>query len=354
MKIVIFGLTVTSSWGNGHATLWRGLIHALVNKGHRVIFFEHDTAYYASHRDYHGVHGVEIVLYESWNTAARRAELDCSDADAGIITSYCSDARNAAAVLLSSRTPCKIYYDLDTPVTLAALKNGEYPVYVPSEGLQEFDMVLSFTGGSSLPELQKKLNAARVMPLYGSVDPAAHYPVAPSRYYKADLSYLGTYADDRRDSFNRFVITPALHCKEHSFVVGGAQYTDTDQWPPNITHFAHIPPPAHPSFFCSSSYTLNITRGAMISYGYCPSGRLFEAAACGVPIITDYWKGLEEFFEPMSEILVVESSDDVIDLLQSQDGEKKRIARSAYERVMNQHTAAHRALQLESYITSMR
>jgi spore maturation protein CgeB len=198
MKIVIFGLTISSSWGNGHATLWRALCRALAGRGHRVVFFERDVPYYAAHRDRLYPDGCDLRLYGAWAMVVREAERTLRDADAAMVTSYCPDGAAASALVLESRVPAKVYYDLDTPVTLERLAGGEEVPYLPPGGLAGFDLVLSYTGGRALDELQRRLHARAVAPLYGSVDPEVHHPVAPHPAFSAELSYIGTYADDRQ------------------------------------------------------------------------------------------------------------------------------------------------------------
>lgn len=349
MKLVIFGLTVSSSWGNGHATLWRGLIRALVARRHEVVFLERDVSYYAGHRDLFAIDGGELVLYSQWEDVAApggvaRRHLD--DADVGMVTSYCPDGPAAAALVLDSRVAVKSFYDLDTPVTLDRVRAGEAVGYLPAEGLGGFDIVLSYTGGRALEELQTMLGARVTAPLYGSVDPTVHRNVAQMDHYRSDLSYLGTYAADRQAALERFFIEPARRMSGKKFVIGGAQYPVDFPWTGNIHFVRHLPPAEHPAFFSSSRMTLNITRKAMADYGYCPSGRLFEAAACGCPLMSDAWEGLEAFFEPGREIAVVRETSEAVAALEMSDEELTRMARAARERVLAEHTAEKRAQEM--------
>ncbi|HCC57591.1 MAG TPA: glycosyltransferase [Solibacterales bacterium] len=298
MKVVIFGLSISSSWGNGHATLWRALCRAMVRRGHRPVFFERDVEYYASHRDLHSIEGGRLVLYSDWDATLADARRELSSADAGMVTSYCPDGVAATRLVLDTNLPLRCFYDLDTPVTLDALQSGEPVAYLTERGLSDFDLVLSYTGGRALTELSHRLGARLALPLYGSVDPDVHHPVPGDAEQQSDLSYLGTFAEDRQASLVDFFIEPARRLPSRRFCLGGAQYRQDFPWTSNIFFRRHVPPAAHPAFYCSSDFTLNITRRAMRAMGYCPSGRLFEAAACGVPILTDTWEGLEEFFTP--------------------------------------------------------
>lgn len=350
MKLVIFGLTISSSWGNGHATLWRGLVNALARRGHRVVFFERDVPYYREHRDLWEIPGGELVLYPDWPSVAAEAARQADEADAAIVTSYCPDGAAAADAVLGSRARRKVFYDLDTPVTLQAVAAGRPPAYLPDGGLGGFDLVLSFTGGRALDGLKSLLGARRVAPLYGWADPELHRPSAAVDAYRADLSYLGTYAADRQEALEALFVAPARRLPRRRFVIGGAQYPDDFPWAPNIRFVSHLPPAEHPAFFSSSLLTLNITREAMKQMGWCPSGRLFEAAACGVPIVSDRWEGLSTFFEPGREILEVGDTDDVATALLLPRDHLATVAHRARERVLTEHTAARRAAELRDLL----
>lgn len=344
MKIVVFGLTISSAWGNGHATLWRGLCRALRQCGHEVTFFERDVPYYASHRDDGNPEGCDLVLYSDWPAA--RAAGALRDADVAMVTSYCPDGQRAADLILDAGAPMKVFYDLDTPVTLERLARGESVSYLPGPGLSGFDLVLSYTGGRALDDLRRILGARNVAPLYGSVDPDHHRPVPADASRQSDMSYLGTYAADRQSSLERLFIEPARRRPRLRFALAGSQYPPDFPWNPNIFYFSHMPPPDHPSFYCSSGLTLNVTRGPMADMGYCPSGRLFEAAACGTAILSDWWEGLDQFFEPGQQILIADSTDSALDALDLPSGDRRRIARAGRERALDCHTAQVRAREL--------
>jgi spore maturation protein CgeB len=350
MKLVIFGLTISSSWGNGHATLWRGICRALVERGHKVIFFERDVPYYAQHRDCQNIEGGELILYTSWDEVRDRASRHLADADVGMVTSYCPDATASTELLLGSPARLKTFYDLDTPVTLQALEAGHQVPYIGPRLLADFDLVLSYTGGVALADLEKRLGARRVAPLYGHVDPGVHRPVPPSKQYQCELSYLGTYAPDRQQTLNRLFIQPARRLPQQRFLIGGAQYPADFPWTENVYFVWHVPPPEHASFFCSSRLTLNVTRQAMATMGYCPSGRLFEAAACGTPILSDAWPGLDNFFKPGREILVAHDTAEAVNALSLSDAELRQIAEAARQRTLDEHTSKHRVIYLEQVL----
>ena len=346
MKLVVFGLSISSSWGNGHATLWRGLIRALGEAGHDVVFFEWDAPFSAPHRERVELPGCRLELYTTWESIRPRAERELDECDAAIVTSYCPDGVRAARLVLGSRAPRKLFYDLDTPVTLERLRRGESVEYLPPEGLAGFDLVLSFTGGLALDELRRRLGARAVAPLYGSVDPAVHRRAPPSEAFRCDVSYLGTYSSDRQQALEQLLFEAARGQRDRRFLVAGAMYPSGIGWPANVRKRDHLPPRQHAAFYCSSSLTLNLTRAAVARMGYCPSGRLFEAAACGTPVVTDEWEGLERFFQPGEEILVARSADDTRAALALPRAELQKIGQAARERTLDEHTAKVRARQL--------
>jgi len=343
MKIIIFGLTVSSSWGNGHATLWRGLIRALARRNCDIVFYERDTPYYALNRDLTDIPGAELVLYADWSDVAHRARSDLAAADVGLVTSYCPDAVRAAERLHAAGRPLSVFYDLDTPVTLARITAAQPVDYLGPHGLRDFDLVLSFTGGRALEELQRRLGARMTAPLYGHVDPSTHRPAPMQPHYVSDLSYLGTYSSDRQNALQRLLLDPAISLPARRFMIGGAQYPQEFPWCPNLHFVRHLPPSEHAAFFCSSRLTLNVTREPMRQMGWCPSGRVFEAAACGTAVISDDWMGLGDFYTEGSEVLIARSAEDVVQAIELSDSELKRIARAASDRTMAQHTSAHRA-----------
>jgi spore maturation protein CgeB len=353
MNIVVFGLTISSSWGNGHATIWRGLCRALAGRGHRLTFFERDVPYYAAHRDATAPEGCNLRLYAAWEDVLAPAREAIAHADVAMVTSYCPDAQVASDLVLDSSAGVKVFYDLDTPVTLDRLARGELVDYVPRGGLGSFDLVLSFTGGGALVALREQLGARAVAPLYGSVDPDAHRPVAPDPDRLFDLSYLGTFAADRQLALDRLLIEPARRRPDRRFAIAGSMYPVDFPWTPNIYYLRHMPPPDHPAFYCSSGWTLNITRGPMADMGFCPSGRLFEAGACATPVISDTWDGLDTFFEPGREIYIAREPEDVLRALDLSEEERLRIGRAARERTLAEHTADTRARQFEDILAGV-
>jgi spore maturation protein CgeB len=315
-----------------------------------VIFFERNVPYYAAHRDFEEMPSGELILYSEWKDVAARAKRHLNDADIGMVTSYCPDAVIASALLLEAPAPVRAFYDLDSPVTLSRLRAGLPVDYLGPRGLRDFDLVLSYTGGDAIRQLQSQLGARRVEVLYGSVDPAVHTPVRVNDRYKGHLSYLGTHSPDRDAALQTLFVEPARRLPEHRFILGGSQYGAAFPWNRNIYFLGHVPSADHPAFYCSSMLTLNVTRQPMAELGYCPSGRLFEATACGAAVLSDVWPGLDRFFEPGAEILVAGSSEEAMQALNRSPEELAKIARAGRERTLAVHTSHARAEQFEEII----
>lgn len=346
MRFVVFGLSVSSSWGNGHATLWRGLVAALARAGHHVTFLERDQPWYAAHRDLHELPGGELVLYRDPAELRPRAAAALARADVALATSYCPDGPLACAWILDSRAPIKAFYDLDPGATLELSTGGRAVPWLGPGGLRDFDLVLSFTGGRALDELAGRLGARRVVPLYGFVDPEVHHPAPPAAPFRGDLSYLGTYAPSRQAALAELFLRPAVLRPDRRFVLAGSMYGAEFPWGENVRWVRHLEPALHPSFFCSSALTLSVTRAEMKALGHCPSGRLFEAAACGVPVVSDAFDGLDRFFTPGDEVLVAERAEDVLAALDRPAAALARIGARARARALEEHTAAARVREL--------
>ncbi|HZH26348.1 MAG TPA: glycosyltransferase [Azospirillaceae bacterium] len=350
MKLAVFGLAVSSSWGNGHATLWRGLIRAMARRGHRVVFFERDQPWYADTRDTTELPGGTLVLYRDWEEVRARAGRELADADCAMVTSFCPDGVAATRLMGDANVPVRAFYDLDTPVTLAKLAAGETLPWIGPEGLGLFDLVLSYTGGAALDALRDRLGARDPVPLYGWADPEVHRPVPAVERFRADLSYLGTYAADRQAGVEALFVEPARRRPGRRFTLAGAMYPADFPWTDNIWFVRHLPPEEHAAFLSSSRLTLNVTREAMAAMGWCPSGRLFEAAAAGVPVVSDVWEGLDTFFRFGTEILPARTTADVLHALELSGAELSRIAAAAQARTLAEHTADRRAAVLEGMV----
>jgi spore maturation protein CgeB len=321
----------------------------MARRGHTVTFYEKAVPYYASTRDGWSLpSGVQLRLYGAFEEVCAEAEADLDNADLAMSTSYCPDGTAAAQLLFDSKATIKAFYDLDAPVTLSTYRSGQQVPYLPPQGLRDFDLALSYTGGRTMSELQSCLGARMVAALYGSVDPETYRPVPAVDEYRSALSYLGTYAKDRQAALHELFIGPAQALPDTKFLLAGAQYPEDFPWRPNIYFVRHLPSDLHASCLCSGRATLNVTRRTMAEFGFCPSGRLFEAAACGTAILSDWWEGLDHFFTPGLEFVRVDTTRDVLDALQLSDLELHRIGMAARARTLEQHTADARVLELES------
>jgi spore maturation protein CgeB len=348
LEIVIIGLSITSSWGNGHATTYRGLVGELCARGHSVLFLERDAPWYAENRDLPKPPFCRTCLYESVEELKAVYGTDVRSADLCIVGSFTPDGADICEWVTALAKGVSAFYDIDTPVTLAKLERGEWD-YLTPRVISRFDLYLSFTGGPTLQRLEQQYASPMARALYCAVDPLLYAPTATLKRW--DLGYMGTYSDDRQPSLERLLVEPARRWREGSFVVAGPQYPTSIRWPANISRIQHLAPATHREFYNSQRFTLNITRAEMIAAGYSPSVRLFEAAACATPIISDFWAGLDEFFEIGTEILVAKDSREALRLL-TEVPENERIALGgrARKRVLAEHTAGRRAEQLEDYV----
>ncbi len=348
MRITFFGLTISSSWGNGHATPYRALIRALQRLGHEVTFFEKDVPYYAKHRDFEHSDYCDVVLYRNLGSVYSYALIAAGMSDIVVNASYCPDGARIADKMLSIDGPLHVYYDLDTPVTLGSFERGEEVEYIRPDQISRFELVLSFTGGRILDELETKYGARLARPLYGCVDPDIYHRVPVRSDFACDLSYMGTYAADRQPKLESLFLEPAAQMEDKRFLLAGPMYPPALRIPSNVRRLEHVSPHNHPALYSSSAWTANITRTEMADWGYCPSGRFFEAAACGTPILTDRWEGLDNFFEiegPERELLVVQTAQDVRAALALAPAERDAMARRARARTLEEHTGMVRAQQ---------
>jgi len=347
LDLVIFGLSLSSAWGNGHATTYRALIKGLAAEGHRVLFLERDAPWYAPHRDLPAPEFCEFELYDDLDRALDAHAARIARADAVIVGTYVPEG---AALIdrLAARRPRRLcFYDIDTPVTLAGLARGE-ETHLAARQVPEFDLYLSFSGGRALERLERSWGARRAEALFCAVDPELYRPTGePPRW---DLGYLGTYSPDRQPMLERLLLAPARARPDLRFVVAGPQYPDDIDWPANVERIEHLPPSDHAAFYSRQRLTLNVTRAAMVESGLSPSVRLFEAAACGTPILSDPWEGIEALFPPGEAILLASSEAEALEALALDEGARAGIAERARQIVLAAHTGQARARRLVELI----
>ena len=353
MKFVILGLSITSSWGNGHATTYRALVRALAARGHDVLFLERDVPWYAENRDLPSPPFCRTRLYTSVVELEDRCAESIRDADVAMVGSYVPDGIAVGDLVQRHAHGVTAFYDIDTPVTLARLETGDVEYLAPRQ-IPGYDLYLSFTGGPTLDVLHDRFGSPRPRPLYCSVDPELYFPDGKNRK-RYDLGYLGTYSDDRQPVLERLMLQAAKRWPDGRFVVAGPQYPDAIAWPPNVERIQHLAPARHRTFYNQARYTLNVTRRDMVKAGYSPSVRLFEAAACGSVIISDDWKGLDRFFTPAVEILLSRNARDTCGYLRDiPEQDRRQIGARARARVLAAHTAEHRARELEEFVDEVR
>ncbi|HEX8324800.1 MAG TPA: glycosyltransferase [Tepidisphaeraceae bacterium] len=348
LRIVIIGLTITSSWGNGHATTYRGLVRELAARGHDVLFLEHDKPWYLANRDLPNPPYGRTELYADLDDLSARFGILVREADVTIVGSYVPQGVEVGQWVIDTANGLTAFYDIDTPVTLAKLGRGDLE-YLSPDLIRQYDLYLSFTGGPTLRRLEQTFGSPCARALYCSVDPTLYFQ--EQRPLRWSLGYLGTYSIDRQPTLETLLIEPSRRWPEGSFVVAGPQYPPDIEWG-RVERIEHLPPAVHRRFYNEQAFTLNVTRSDMIAAGYSPSVRLFEAAACGVPIISDWWDGLDTLLTPDDEILIARTPDDVLRYLRDLSVDHRRaIGQRAMAKVLGAHTAAHRAAELEGHVS---
>jgi spore maturation protein CgeB len=312
-----------------------------------VTFLERDQPWYVRHRDLPDPDFCRLEFYRD------RFELETfgdliEDADAVIVGSYVAEGVPIGDWVQRIRTGVTAFYDIDTPVTLAKLARGDFE-YLSPDLIPAFDPYLSFTGGPALAILEQRYGSPAARVLYCTADDELHRPrpIVP----RFDLGYLGTYSPDRQPALERLLIEPARRAPELRFVVAGPQFPADIAWPPNVTRVEHVGPDDHAEFYASCRFTLNVTRADMARAGYSPSVRLFEAAACASPIISDRWAGIETLFTPGREILLADRADDVLRaLLEMSEQDRRALGAATRVRLLRAHRASRRAAELEEHL----
>ena len=351
MKYVIIGLSITSSWGNGHATTYRALLKELSALGHDILFLERDVPYYAKNRDMKNPEFCRVGLYKTISVLKDRYRNEVANADVVIVGSYVPQGVEVGQWVLKTATGITAFYDIDTPVTLAKLSRRDFEYLNPAL-ISKYDLYLSFSGGPILEYLENHYGSPKARPLYCSVDTDLYYP--EDRKIQWQMGYLGTYSEDRQPTVVRLLDRPAAQFPDKRFVVAGPQYPSDYTWSANVERIEHLPPAKHRSFYNSQKFALNVTRQDMIKAGYSPSVRLFEAAACGVPIISDFWNGIDSIFDLNEEIFIAGTTKDVVDIFNTIDpAERKRKGEKARQKVLKYHTAQARAKELEQHVNEV-
>lgn len=349
MKIAILGLSVTSSWGNGHATAFRSLVKGLSKRGHSVVFLERDMPWYSANRDMPESEFCSIIIYNSVSQLKKDHLKEIVQADAVIVGSYVPDGIEAGQWVIDNAPGIKAFYDIDTPVTLSKLRSNTCS-YLSPRLIPHYDIYLSFSGGKCPGIFEYEFGSPATRQFYCSVDPDLYYPSRSVK--KWDLGYLGAYSDDRQSSLENLMLEAARRWEKGRFIVAGPQYPQHISWPNNVERIEHMPPSLHIDFYNHQRFTLNITRADMIKTGYSPSVRLFEAAACGVPVISDWWEGIDSIFTPGEAIFISRSPNDTLEILNNiSERHRLNVGEKAKQTVLKQHTGLQRAIEFEEYVS---
>ncbi|WP_108396156.1 CgeB family protein [Devosia submarina] len=350
--IVIVGLSLSSSWGNGHATTFRSLIRGLHAHGKRVLFLERDVPWYANNRDLPNPDFCALEYYSSVEDLLARFTAPLEAAEAVIVGSYVPEGVAVIDALHKLALGQFCFYDIDTPVTLAKLVRDDEE-YLARRQIPLFDTYFSFSGGPVLDRLEEEFGAQSAMPLYCSVDAERYGPTNGRKIW--DLGYLGTYSPDRQPTLEKLLIEPARLLPDLRFVVAGPQFPADIDWPPNVERIEHLPPAEHRAFYNQQRFTLNVTRADMIAAGWSPSVRLFEAAACGTPVISDIWNGIDDLLPAGEAILLAQTTADVVQTLtQMGEAERQSLADAARRHVLAEHTSTARSGELISMLGTSR
>jgi spore maturation protein CgeB len=339
--VVVLGLSLSSSWGNGHATTYRSLLSGLRGLGLNVLFLERNVPWYADNRDLARPSYCRLAFYENLDELKARFSNAIAEAGAVVVGSFVPEGASVLDFVFATAGGAVAFYDIDTPVTLSKLA-ARTADYVALRHIVQFDVYFSFTGGPTLQRLEREFGARQAVALYCSASEDQYRPTNEAIVW--DLGYLGTYSPDRQPGLERLLLEPARRRPKTRFVVAGAQYPPEIAWPKNVERIEHLAPSAHASFYSRQRFTLNVTRADMAGCGWSPSVRLFEAAACGTAIISDPWPGLSELFPENEAVLIARRTEDVVAMLNDiDDAHRTRIAAAARQRVLAAHTGRARA-----------
>ena len=348
MRIAFYGSSILSTYWNGAATYYRGLIRALSELGHHIVFYEPDVFDRQSHRDLDSFDWCDVVVYEGTLAAVREVAQRAARADIVIKASGVGFADDLLlSELLKAARPeaLKIFWDVDAPATLAQMQ--EDPDHPLRKALHKLDLVLTYGGGDPVVRAYRALGAGSCIPVYNALDPIDHHPVLPDPRFAADIAFLGNRLPDREERVDRFFFEPAAERTGSRFLLGGAGWGDR-QMPDNIRYLGHVPAKDHNAFNATPKAVLNISRADMARTGFSPATRVFEAAGAGACLISDHWEGIEEFLKPGEEVLVARDGQDVSELMSQLTVAKAReIGKRALARVIADHTYAQRAVLVD-------
>ena len=355
LNIAFFGSSLVSAYWNGAATYYRGIIRALSDRGHRVTFYEPDAYERQQHRDIPDPAWAKVVVYSAEGEAgvsqaleaAKGADLVVKASGVGVF----DDWLEQAVLTLQRPGTLVAFWDVDAPATLDRVQanpDDPFAALIP-----RYDLVLTYGGGDPVVRAYEALGAKLCVPIYNALDPTTHFPVAPNPKFEADLGFLGNRLPDREARVEEFFLSAAAQLPEQRFLLGGSGWADKPM-PTNVQYIGHVYTADHNAFNCTPQAVLNINRESMARYGFSPATRVFEAAGAAACLITDHWQGLEQFLEPDREVLVARNGAEVAEQLRSLTPDRAlQLGAAARQRVLAQHTYAHRAAQLETVLDAV-
>lgn len=355
LDIAFFGSSLVSSYWNGAATYYRGIIRALAERGHRVTFYEPDAFQRQQHRDMEDPDWAKVVVYDADSGSARRALEQSRGADilikasgVGVLDEWLE--REVLELHGGGSNTTVIFWDVDAPATLARVENDPddpFRALIP-----RYDMILTYGGGDAVVRHYRQLGAQACHPIYNALDPSTHFPVPGDPRFVASLGFLGNRLPDREARVQEFFFKAVAAMPEAEFILGGSGWEEHAPQFPNLRYLGHVYTRDHNQFNCSPLAVLNINRDSMAQTGYSPPTRVFEAAGAGACLIMDRWQGAETFLTPDKEVLLADNGDDVIQHLRNLNPERAReIGSAARKRILAEHTYAHRAQLFESLMT---
>jgi spore maturation protein CgeB len=353
MKIAFYGSSLLSSYWNGAATYYRGLLKALAAHGHNITFFEPDILDRQRHRDIDPPDWCEVVVYPATETGLRAAVSAAASADAVVKASgvgFADDTLLLTTLNATRPDALSIWWDVDAPATLAEISGaGEHPLRL---ALPQFDLVLTYGGGDPIVCAYQELGARECVPVYNALDPTTHYPVAPDPSYVADLAFLGNRLPDREARVDEFFFRVAECLPSHQFLLGGSGWNDRS-CTSNVTRIGHVGTECHNAFNAAPRAILNINRASMAAIGFSPPTRLFEVAGAGACLITDTWVGIEMFLQPDKEVLIARDGTDVASILRALTPDSAAaIGQAGRRRILREHTYDRRAAELQSLLSA--
>ncbi|MCM8739118.1 glycosyltransferase [Azospirillum sp. A1-3] len=351
MKMAFYGSSLLSSYWNGAATYYRGMLSELARHGWDITFYEPDAFDRQKHRDIEPPDYAKVVVYDATPEACRTVIAEAAKADVvvkangvGVFDNELLDGVMNAA----DPQALRIYWDVDAPATLAELRQA--PDHVLRRRLPELDFVLTYGGGPPVVSAYEAMGAPVCRPIYNALDPSTHHPVPPQDRFRADLNFLGNRLPDREARVERFFLEPAARNPDGRYIIGGSGW-ESKGLPANVTHIGHVGTADHNAFNTSAKAVLNIARDSMAEVGFSPATRVFEAAGAGACLITDAWEGVELFLAPDEEVLVARDGQDVTEHLRALTPERSRaIGAAARRRILAGHTYARRAVEVDQLL----